>query len=116
MRDMQGQHLGSLRILRQVRPLRLALRGPVADASDAGMFCAMRATIDRPAGFDAVPNHEALTMNASRRHRLNRTFEAIKCQDLARLRDTEGLVVVVSADIANRHLTLPLSRAGSIFH
>jgi hypothetical protein len=110
---MQGQHLGSLRILRQVRPLRLALRGPVADA---GMFCAMRATIDRPAGFDAVPNHEALTMNASRRHRLNRAFEAIKCQGLARLRDTEGLVVVVSADIANRHLTLPLSRAGSIFH
>jgi len=69
----------------------------------------MSATINRPAGFDAVPNHVALTIGASRRHGLNRTFEAIECHGLARLRDAKGLVVVVTADIANRHLTLPFS-------
>src|SRR5262249_25537795 len=72
----------------------------------------MGATIYRTARFDAVPNHVALTVSASWRHRVNRTFEAIERQGFAGLRDSKGLVVVVTADIANRHVTLPFS--GSI--
>jgi hypothetical protein len=67
------------------------------------MLCAMGATINRAARFDSVPNHVALTVSASWRHRVNRTFEAIERQVFAGLRDSKGLVVVVTADIANRH-------------
>jgi hypothetical protein len=63
----------------------------------------MSTTINGAAGFDTVPNHVALTVSASWRHRLNRTFEAVECQGLARLRDLKGLVVVV----ARRHRKLP---------
>lgn len=73
------------------------------------MLCAMGATINRTARFDAVPNHVALTVSASWRHRVNRTFEAIERQGFAGLRDSKSLVVVVTADIANRHVTLPFS-------
>ena len=69
----------------------------------------MSTTINGAAGFDTVPNHVALTVSASWRHGLNRTFEAVECQGLARLRDLKGLVVVVAADIANCHVTLPFS-------
>jgi hypothetical protein len=68
----------------------------------------MGATINRTARFDTVPNHVALTVSAFRRHRVNRTFEAIERQGSSGLRDCKGLVVVVTADIANRHVTLPL--------
>jgi hypothetical protein len=54
----------------------------------------MGATINRTARFDAVPNHVALTVSASWRHRVNRTFEAIERQGFAGLRDSKGLVVV----------------------
>jgi len=43
----------------------------------------MGATINRTARFDAVPNHLALTVSASWRHRVNRTFEAIERQGFA---------------------------------
>jgi hypothetical protein len=73
------------------------------------MFCTVSATINRAPGFNTVPNHVALTVSASWRHGMNRTFEAVECQGFARLRDFKGLVVVVTADIANCHVTLPLS-------
>jgi hypothetical protein len=70
----------------------------------------MSATINRTAGFDAVPNHVAMTVSTSRRDGMNRTFETIKCHGLARLRDLKGFVVVVTADnIANCSMTLPFS-------
>ena len=48
-----------------------------------------------------MPNHVTLTVSASWRHRVNGTFEAIERQGFAGLRDSKGLVVVVTADIAN---------------
>jgi hypothetical protein len=56
------------------------------------VLCAMGATINRTARFDAVSNHVALTVSASWRHRVNRTFEAIERQGFVGLRGNGGLL------------------------
>jgi hypothetical protein len=68
----------------------------------------MSATVNDASGFDAVSNHMAMAMRALWRHSLNRAFKAVERHGLSGLRDAECLVVVIAADITDRHWKLPL--------
>ena len=46
-------------------------------------------------------------MSTARRHSVNCAFEAVDSHRLSRLCDAECLVVVVTADLANCHITAP---------
>jgi len=50
----------------------------------AGFFGAMDATVNLAAGFNAMPDHLAITMRTSRRQHVNRTLEAVKGSSLSR--------------------------------
>ena len=67
----------------------------------------MGAAIDGAAVFDAMPDDWTLAVDAPRRHRMDRAFEAVECHRLSSLHDLERLVVIVTAHIANRHEKTP---------
>src|SRR5919198_5000041 len=83
--------------------------GTVAEFGDALLPCAVSAAEDPTVRLDAVADHAAATVGAERRERLNRTLEAVERVPLASAHDFERLVVVVTANLADRHLSL-LSR------
>jgi hypothetical protein len=67
------------------------------------------ATINLTQALDAVADHAASAMGASWRHSLNRTLEAVEGHASVALRDDNGLVVVISANIATGHSRPPSS-------
>ena len=54
--------------------------------------------------LDSMPDHSALAMFADRSHGLDRTFEAIEGMPSTSSDHFEGFVVVVTANLAFRHL------------
>jgi hypothetical protein len=54
-------------------------------------------------GFDAVADHSAAAMRASRGQRVNGAFETVEEMPLALHRDFEAFIVIVSADFTLRH-------------
>jgi hypothetical protein len=95
-------------IIRSLNDRELPLGGSIANAFYTRMLCAMSAAIDDTSSFDAVSNHMALAVRAPWRHGVNGAFEAVECHGLSGLRDAKCLVVVVTADITNGHINLPL--------
>jgi hypothetical protein len=83
-------------------------RRPIADTLRAGMLRAVRAAIDRTASFDAMPHHATIAMCATRRHGMDGTFKAVECHGLLALSNAKCLVVLVSADVTDRHGDTPL--------
>ena len=71
---------------------------------DAGVPGAVSATEDVPARFDPVADDSTPAVNTAGRENLYRAFEAVERPLSSRRVDHfEGLVVIVSAKIANGH-------------
>jgi hypothetical protein len=79
---------------------------PILEFIYSRCMCAMCATVDSVADLRTVTEHRAATMSASRSKRVNGAFKAIEdvMDRIGRL-NREGLVVVVPAGLANRHVT-----------
>src|ERR1700674_3142264 len=91
---------------------RRTLRGrrsadPVLRAGDAAHVSAVCAAVVAAGGFDSVSDDLAVTVLTLGRQRVNRTLEAVEDVMAAGQNDLEGLVVVVSADVADSHGHLP---------
>src|SRR5262249_20438072 len=82
----------------------------IADALDALMLGAMGTAIDLISGLDAVTDHAAVAVRTTRCHGVNGAFEAVESHAPAALRDAEGFVVVVTANITSSHGVLLSSR------
>src|SRR3954464_2903622 len=63
----------------------------------------MRAAVDVPIRFHAVPDDAALAVLTHRRERMDRAFEAVEHVRLGPHEDGERLVVLVAADFTRRH-------------
>jgi len=70
------------------------------------MLGAMGTAINLIAGLDAVTDHAAVAVCATRRHGVYGAFEAVEGHAPAALRDAEGFVVVVTAHITSSHRAL----------
>src|SRR5439155_9652245 len=79
----------------------------IAQAADAGFLGAMRTTVERAFGFDAVTNDCAIAMRATRCERRDRAFEAVERVALLVHRHGEALVVFVAAVFATCHERSP---------
>ena len=69
----------------------------------------MRAAIDFAVPFDAVADDFAAAMSATRRERVNGTFETIEHMHPALRLHLEALVIIISADFTFRHCSVCLS-------
>src|SRR5205807_3698010 len=97
------------------RPTRLrtglpALR-PILEALDAGLLCAVGATVVGAALFDAVADDLAATVGAGGGQCVDGALEGVEGVRAAGRRHVERLVVVVATHVAFRHGCLPVSRA-----
>jgi hypothetical protein len=79
----------------------------VVETFDARLCRTMRAAVKLATRFGTVADDPAATVSARRSERVNRTFEAIERVRAPALDDLKGLVVLVSANFAAGHLTLP---------
>src|SRR5690348_553799 len=78
------------------------------------MLRAMRAAVHHAAaGLDAVADDLAAAVIAHRRDRMNRALEAVERPRPAVRGNLEGLVVVVAAHVALRHINSSLSKPGA---
>src|SRR5690606_12660925 len=82
----------------------------VVDAGDSGLLRAMRAAIERAAALRAMADDHATAVLALRGEGVDRAFEGIESTLAVALGQGEGLVVVVAADIAERHCRSPVQR------
>jgi hypothetical protein len=64
---------------------------------------AVRAAEDLAGSLDTMANHRTVAMSASWSQGVNRAFEAVEGHSFGTLTYLEGLVVVVSTNIASRH-------------
>ena len=78
---------------------------PIFDARPPGFFGAVGATVDPILRLNAMPDNCASAMRASRRHTLDRAFEAVEGHGSIALSDQDGLVVHVPTHIALGHFT-----------
>ena len=76
----------------------------------------MGAAINDTVRLDAVSNDMTLAVRASRCERVDRAFETIECHRLARLSNFKRFVVVITADITNRHFCPPMFGSESDGH
>jgi hypothetical protein len=70
---------------------------------DAGFLRAVGATVERAPRFNTMPDDSAVAVRARWRERMNGALEAVENVRLPGVNDLEGLVVVVSADLALTH-------------
>src|SRR6476660_2638587 len=70
---------------------------------DALVLCAMCAAEDLAFGLDAMADHAAFAVGATRCQSVNGKFEAVERHGLSGKAYAEGLVVVVAANITSRH-------------
>lgn len=66
----------------------------------------MGAAINRAAVLNAVSNHGTLAVRAPGGHGVDCTLEAVERHRLVTLRDAEGLVVIIAANVTGCHLIL----------
>jgi hypothetical protein len=72
----------------------------------------MGAAIDGSTVLDAMPDDWTLAVDAPRRHRMDRAFEAVECHRLSSLRDAKGLVVIITTNVTSGHVTLRCKAIG----
>ena len=78
-----------------------ASSGAVANSFDAGLLGAVGAAINRAAVLDAVSNHGTLALRAPGGHGVDCALEAAERHRIVNLRDTEGLVVIIAANVTD---------------
>src|SRR6266496_5321075 len=71
------------------------LSGTISHCRDAGLACAIRATVNCAARFHSMSYHATLAVRAPWRQGLNRTFKAVEHMLSAAAGDCETLVVFV---------------------
>src|SRR5438067_6427863 len=81
-----------------------ALSNPVTKPLRPGVLCAVDAAVNLLSGLDSVADDFAIAMGAHRRTSVDSTFEAVEAPDPALHSQLQGLVVLVSADIAASHI------------
>src|SRR5215472_15938783 len=81
----------------------------VPDTGHARLMRAMSAAVEGVAILDAVPDDAAAAVRAPGCERLDRAFEAVEGVRAAILLDSEGLVVIVAAEVASGHVDSPTS-------
>jgi hypothetical protein len=91
------------------------LGSPVLDAPDAFMPGTMGTAVDLALGLDAVADHPAFAVSASRGHRVDSAFEAVERHRPVALGNAKRFVIVVTANITLSHGTL-LSKPGDSGH
>jgi hypothetical protein len=77
--------------------------GAVLDCGCALVLGAMGTAINLAALFYAVSENPAVAMTTRRGHPLDCTFETVECHCAAVPADTEGFVIVISANVAFCH-------------
>src|SRR5688500_6118575 len=89
-----------------------ALR-PVAQPVLAGLAGAVHAAVDLAVALHAVADDLAVAVRAARGEGVDGAFEGVEGVPLARHLHLEGLVVVVAADLADRHGSSSPPRPGA---
>ena len=84
-----------------------ALSRAIGETAGAFRLRAVRAAINRALGLDTVAQRAAIAMRATRRQRMNGAFKTVECPALALHGNLEGLVVIVTADVAEPPLQTP---------
>src|SRR5262245_41440457 len=87
------------------------LRRTVLAAFHAFLLGAVGAAEDFAIRLDAVTDHPAIAVGTARGHGLDGAFEAVEGHRPASLRHLQGLVVIVTANVAARHRAAPFKRA-----
>src|SRR6266567_1440700 len=82
-----------------------SLRNAVSDVRRCDMARAVGAAEKVPVYLDAMADYLAIAMLANWRHRMDRTFEAVKCVSCSRSFYCESFVVFVPANFALCHTT-----------
>src|SRR5262245_23478944 len=82
-------------------------RGAILDAFHALLLGAMGAAEDLAVRLDAMADDPAVAVGAMGRHGLDGAFEAVEGHRPASLRHVQGLVIVVTANVAARHRGTP---------
>src|SRR5262245_9784846 len=77
--------------------------GAILESYDACMLGAVSATEDGTILLDAVADHLAATVRASRCQGMDRTLEGVKGMRIGSHLDGECLVVVVPTHVTDRH-------------
>src|SRR5438067_1725854 len=106
MRFLSGEATSEIAEVELLRSVRKKSR-TVREHRDARMFGAARAAEDHVVMLDAVTDHLAAAMRASRRERVDGTFERVEGVLAAFRRDSERLVVLITARITLRHGSSP---------
>jgi hypothetical protein len=84
----------------------LASSCAVTNSLDAGLLRTVGTAINSAAVLDAVSNYRTLTVRTAGSHGVDRALEAVERHGLVSLRDAEGLIVIIAADVTGCHQIL----------